>query len=179
MAGLTLTKSELAERLGLSKGRVSQLVAQGLPVLPDGQVDAIEAARWVLDNLYGLKAAPTRQAARKLMVQAHTWNALAYAAAEIPPAVVLAAAELGLTREAAERLGDLTLLLWATEPNELLAETGAPELLLPLPEAWRRLVNWPAVFGPDGASLVAGEIERESRAELAEEAAEAEVERPE
>jgi transcriptional regulator with XRE-family HTH domain len=173
MAGLTLTKSELAERLGLSKGRVSQLVAQGLPVEPDDRVDAIEAARWVLDNLYGLKAAPTRQAARELMTLAHTWNALAYAAAEIPVAVTLAAAELGLTREAAERLAGLALLFWATGPNELLAETGAPELLLPLPEAWRRLVNWPAMFAPDGASLVSGAIERASKAELAE------VERPE
>jgi transcriptional regulator with XRE-family HTH domain len=180
MAGLRLTKSELAERLGLTRSRVSQLVAQGLPVEPDGLVDAVEAARWVLDNLYGLKAAPTRQAARELMVQAHTWNALAYAAAEIPVAVVLAAAELGLRREAAERLGDLTLLFWATEPNELLAETGAPGLLLPLPEAWRRLVNWPAMFGSDGMSRVTKAIERASREELqAEEAAEAEVERPE
>jgi hypothetical protein len=177
MAGLTLTKSELAERLGLTKGRVSQLVAQGLPVLPDGKIDAVEAARWVLDNLRDLKAAQTRQEARQLMTLAHTWNALAYAAAEIPPAVVLAAAELGLTREAAERLAGLALLIWASGPNELLAETGAPELLLPLPEDWRRLVNWPAMFDDDGASLVAGEIERASREELAAELAE--VERPE
>jgi transcriptional regulator with XRE-family HTH domain len=177
MAGLRLTKSELAERLGLSKSRVSQLVAQGLPVEPDGQVDAVEAARWVLDNLYGLKAAPTRQAARELMTLAHTWNALAYAAAEIPPSVVLAGAEMGLTREAAERLAGLTLLFWASGPNELLAETGAPELLLPHPEAWRRLVNWPAMFGPDGQSLVEKAIERASREEL--EAELAEAERPE
>jgi transcriptional regulator with XRE-family HTH domain len=177
MAGLRLTKSELAERLGLSKGRVSQLVAQGLPVEPDGMVDAVEAARWVLDNLYGMKAAPTRQAARELMTLAHTWNALAYAAAEIPPSVVLAAAELGLTREAAERLAGLALLFWVIEPNSLLAEIGAPELLLPHPEDWRRWVNWPAMFDDDGASLVSGAIERASREELAAELAE--VERPE
>jgi hypothetical protein len=166
-----LTKSELAERLGLTKGRVSQLVAQGLPVEPDDRVDAVEAARWVLDNLYSMKAAPTRQAARELMTLAHTWNALAYAAAEIPPSVVLAAAELGLTREAAERLAGLALLFWVTEPNSLLEEIGAPGLLLPLPEDWRRWVNWPAMFGSDGASLVSGAIERESRAELAAELA--------
>jgi hypothetical protein len=177
MAGLKLSKSELGERLGLTKGRVSQLVAQGLPVEPDGVVDAVEAARWVLDNLYSMKAAPTRQAARELMTLAHTWNALAYAAAEIPVAVTLAAAEMGLRREAAERLANLTLLLWATEPNSLLAETGAPELLLPHPEDWRRLVNWQAMFGSDGASLVAGRIAAQSREELAAELAE--VERPE
>jgi transcriptional regulator with XRE-family HTH domain len=177
MAGLTLSKSELAERLGVSKGRVSQLVAQGLPVELDDRVDALAAAEWVLSNLNNPRAAPTRQAARELMTLAHTWNALAWAAVEIPPSVVLAAAEMGLTREAAERLAGLTLLFWASGPNELLAEIGAPELLLPHPEAWRRLVNWPAMFGPDGQSLVAGAIEAESREELAAELAEAE--RPE
>jgi transcriptional regulator with XRE-family HTH domain len=168
MAGLRLTKSELAERLGLSKGRVSQLIGQGLPVEPDDRVDALAAAEWVLDNLYSMKAAPTRQAARELMTLAHTWNALAYAAAEIPVAVVLAAAEMGLTREAAERLAGLALLFWVIEPNSLLAEINAPELLLPLPEDWRRWVNWPAMFDDDGASRVSGAIEAESKAELAE-----------
>jgi hypothetical protein len=166
MAGLTLTKTELAERLGLTKSRISQLVGQGLPVEPDDRVDAIEAARWVLDNLYSAKAAPTRQAARELMTLAHTWNALAYAAAEIAPAVVLAGAEVGLSRQQAERLAGLTLLFWASGPNELLAETGAPELLLPHPEAWRRLVNWPAMFDDDGMSRVEGQIAAASKAEL-------------
>jgi hypothetical protein len=177
MAGLRLSKSELALRLGLTKGRVSQLIGQGLPVEPDDRVDAIEAARWVLDNLYSMKAAPTRQAAWALMIQAHTWNALAWAAAEIPPAVVLAGAELGLTRAQAEQLGSLALLFWASGPNELLEEIGAPELLLPHPEAWRRWVNWPAMFDDDGMSRVAGQIAAQSQAEL--EAELAEVERPE
>jgi len=52
MAGLKLTRSELAERLRLSKGRVSQLITQELPVEPDGRVDALAAGQWVLDNLY-------------------------------------------------------------------------------------------------------------------------------
>jgi hypothetical protein len=90
--------------------------------------------------------------------------------------VVLAAAEVGLTRAQAERLANLTLLFWATGPNELLEENGMPELLLPHPEAWRRQVNWPALFGSDGASLVTEAIERASREELAEEAGTAEIE---
>jgi hypothetical protein len=167
MVRLTYSKSELAGRLGLSKGRVSQMVADGLPVEPDGRVDALRAAQWVLDNLNDTKAEPTRRAARELLPQAHTWNALAYAAGEIPFAVVVAAAELGLTRAQAEKLADLALLLWATGPNELLAESGAPELLLPHPEAWRANVKWPGMFDRDGASLVTGAIEAESRAELA------------
>jgi transcriptional regulator with XRE-family HTH domain len=182
MAGLTLTKSELAERLAVTKGRVSQLLADGLPVEADGRVDALAAAEWVLSNLNNPKAEPTRQAARELMVQAHTWNALAYAAAEIPVAVVLAGAEVGLRREAAERLGDLTALLFWAAMNEPLEAEGLPEGIHAAPDAvlaWRKRVNWEALFGPDGESLVAGRIEAASRAELAEEAGTAEVERPE
>jgi hypothetical protein len=114
------------------------------------------------------------------MTLAHLWNTLVWSAAEIPVAVTLAAAEMGLRQEQAERLGDLVMMFWATGPNELLAENGAPELLLPHPEAWRRQVNWPAAFDRDGMSAVAGQIAAASRAELeAEEAGTAEVERPE
>jgi hypothetical protein len=40
-------------------------------------------------------------------------------------------------------------------------------------------VNWSVLFNPDGVSLVAGNVEGESRAAMAEQAVAAEVERPE
>jgi hypothetical protein len=130
-----------------------------------------------LANLFDPKAEPTRRAAWALMIQAHTWNALAYSAAEIPPAVTLAAAEAGATRAEAERPANLALLFWAVEPNNLLGENGMPELLLPPPEVWGREVKWAALFNPDGASPVTGAIQAQSRAELqAEEAGTAEIE---
>jgi hypothetical protein len=42
-----LTKSELATRLGVSRGRVSQLCSQGMPVLADGRVDFEAACQWI------------------------------------------------------------------------------------------------------------------------------------
>jgi len=42
-----LTKSELATRLGVSRGRVSQLCSQGMPVLADGHVDFETACQWI------------------------------------------------------------------------------------------------------------------------------------
>ena len=42
-----LTKSELAARLGVSRGRVSQLCSQGMPVLADGRVDFEAACQWI------------------------------------------------------------------------------------------------------------------------------------
>ncbi len=46
-----VTKSGFAERIGVSKGRVSQLITQGLPVRPDGKVDPIEAEAWLAENI--------------------------------------------------------------------------------------------------------------------------------
>ena len=45
------TKTAFATRVGLTKGRISQLVADGLPVLPDGQIDVAEGLAWIEDNL--------------------------------------------------------------------------------------------------------------------------------
>jgi transcriptional regulator with XRE-family HTH domain len=201
MAGLRLTKRELAERLGLSRSRVSQLVAAGLPVEPDGKVDAVEAARWVLANLYGLKAEPMRQAAWKLIAAArakpsglapaldfaeplHQGFAVAalLSLREAPIAATLALAEVGLSRAQAERAADLLLVLLWRALNEHANALGVPDMDSDGPIyaatdmlAWRDAVNWPVLFGPDGASLVAGRIEAESREELAAELAEVEA----
>jgi hypothetical protein len=42
-----ISKTELARRLKISKPRVSQLVNAGMPVLPDGKVDAAAALDWI------------------------------------------------------------------------------------------------------------------------------------
>jgi hypothetical protein len=58
LTGLTTTpmativrKSELARELGVSRARISQFVAYGLPVRDDGFIDLEQAAQWVLDNI--------------------------------------------------------------------------------------------------------------------------------
>ena len=43
----TISKAELARRLKISKPRVSQLVRAGMPVLPDGKVNATVALDWI------------------------------------------------------------------------------------------------------------------------------------
>ena len=83
---------------------------------------------------------------------------------EVAPSVVLACAEVGIDRAAAERIADLAVLLTATA----IERAGGPEVALPTPEAWRATVAWDVLYGPDGESLVAGAIARESQAELAE-----------
>ena len=45
------TKTAFAERVGLTKGRISQLVAEGLPVRADGQIDVAVGLAWIEDNL--------------------------------------------------------------------------------------------------------------------------------
>lgn len=63
------TKTAFAARVGLTKGRISQLVAEGLPVRPDGQIDVEVGLAWIEDNLDpsrrnkgGAFAAPTSPA---------------------------------------------------------------------------------------------------------------------
>ncbi|HLH16234.1 MAG TPA: hypothetical protein VKX45_03395 [Bryobacteraceae bacterium] len=46
-----LRKGELAQRVGVSAARVSQWVAAGLPVLPDGRVDLQQALDWITKNV--------------------------------------------------------------------------------------------------------------------------------
>ena len=42
-----ITKAELARELGVTASRVGKMVKAGLPVQPDGRVDADEAIHWV------------------------------------------------------------------------------------------------------------------------------------
>ena len=46
-----LTKKAFADRLGVTAGRVSQMIAQGLPVLPNGRVNVEAAEAWVSANV--------------------------------------------------------------------------------------------------------------------------------
>lgn len=44
-------KSQIAKELGLSKARISQLTAAGLPTRPDGKVDRVKALAWYAANV--------------------------------------------------------------------------------------------------------------------------------
>jgi hypothetical protein len=46
-----ITKSELAQELGVSRSRVSQLIARGLPVEAGDKVNLELACYWVLDHV--------------------------------------------------------------------------------------------------------------------------------
>jgi hypothetical protein len=49
--GLTLSKSEFAAAVGVSPGRVSQLVRDGLPVEADGRVNIDAGKAWIAANI--------------------------------------------------------------------------------------------------------------------------------
>ncbi len=46
-----LKKGELAQRVGVSAARVSQWVAAGMPVRPDGKVELQQALDWITKNV--------------------------------------------------------------------------------------------------------------------------------
>ncbi|HSI42119.1 MAG TPA: hypothetical protein VLA00_16365 [Xanthobacteraceae bacterium] len=51
MTEQTITKAELARRLGLARSRITQLVQHGMPVTDDGRIVEAEARRWIDANL--------------------------------------------------------------------------------------------------------------------------------
>lgn len=57
------TKSEFARRVSLSKGRISQLISRGLPVEPDGKIDAAAALAWMEKTLDPAKRAEQKRPA--------------------------------------------------------------------------------------------------------------------
>jgi hypothetical protein len=89
----------------------------------------------------------------------------------VAPSVALAAAECGLDRATAERLGDLAALLAAETVAQSAERAGlaalAEAIVVPAPEGWRATVRWDALFDAAGASAVAGAIAADSAAEAA------------
>ena len=51
-----VSKAEFSRRLGVSKARVSQYLADGLPVRPDGRLDLDRASAWVRANVANTEA---------------------------------------------------------------------------------------------------------------------------
>jgi hypothetical protein len=49
--GLIVKESELAEELGCSRPRITALIADGLPVEPDGRINLEHACRWIVWNM--------------------------------------------------------------------------------------------------------------------------------
>ena len=47
----TDTKAEFADRVSVTKGRISQLIAQGLPVRADGRIDVEAGLSWIENHL--------------------------------------------------------------------------------------------------------------------------------
>ena len=45
------TKTAFAARVGLTKGRISQLVAEGLPVRADGRIDVAVGLAWIENGI--------------------------------------------------------------------------------------------------------------------------------
>jgi hypothetical protein len=149
---VTVSKSELAEELGLSAGRISQMIATGLPVLPCGRIDLADAAQWVLRNLRDPKAAPTREAAADALRSALGGADLRRgirAAAEVLAASTAAAARAnGMPEAEAAALADAALVAALPSLNAILQHDCAPPLPAPPPGAWRRA----AVLPPEDAA---------------------------
>src|ERR1035437_7177144 len=131
-----ITKAELATVLGLSKGRVTQLISKGMPVRTDGKVNRDEALRWYRDAGLAEQSSkrgpkPRRPAAAKIQ---------GGMVAEQSPGTTVAGDEgallAGYTRTVQREVLDL-LRAKAAELPALLHKLGAPPLgVLLAAEIW-------------------------------------------
>lgn len=88
----TLSKKGFAEAIGVSAGRVSQLIASGLPVEPNGRIHVARGKAWVAENVD-----PNRRRASLEMPSAPS--------ALVSHRAVRDAAEAEIARLKAERMG--------------------------------------------------------------------------
>jgi len=59
----SVSKSDFARKIGVTKSRISQLVAQGMPVLPTGRIDPAAALVWIKNNIDPSRRQPRGQIA--------------------------------------------------------------------------------------------------------------------
>jgi hypothetical protein len=59
----------LAKTLNISKARVSQYIAKGMPVLPDGKLDREQCVKWIQNNVLKVAKAGESGGARLLDVR--------------------------------------------------------------------------------------------------------------
>jgi hypothetical protein len=176
-----LTNAGLAGLLGISERRVATVRAENrLPLTPCGKrIDGRELLRrgWAVTLAGQWPEVDPADAEPRDIDWLGPVN-MAWVLREVAVAIALAAAEVGVTRPQTERLADLAMLFFWRAMNEPLEAEGLPDGIHADPDAvlaWRQLVIWPRLFGPDGASLVAGEIAAASKAELEAELAEVEA----
>jgi hypothetical protein len=137
-----VTKGLLAADLCLSRGAISQYLAQGMPQGPGGMLDYTSAVAWMLANLDATKARRTRAEAssmrRFLNSQADIY-ATARAGIEAGAAAAYAAAlAAGLPEEAAAHLADDAAARAVVAINRRLADDGNEPLPVPPPDLWKR-----------------------------------------
>lgn len=58
-----LTKSAFAKRHGLTNGRISQMIGQGMPTLPNGRVEVEAADAWISANINRRSSSAKQEAA--------------------------------------------------------------------------------------------------------------------
>ncbi|MCP4935943.1 MAG: DNA packaging protein [bacterium] len=58
---LQLSKSGFAKKVGITPGRVSQLIRKGLPVDDDGKIDVARGRLWIAENVNPIRAAAQKQ----------------------------------------------------------------------------------------------------------------------
>lgn len=151
----TASKKAFAEHVGVTQGRVSQLIKSGLPVEPNGRIHIERGIAWMRDNID-----PNR---RRAAIGDRDPSQASSAAGPMSPRGMRDVAEARIAQLKADRLAGLLISRKAT----LRAVEGRAKM-----EA-DALISWvnraaPAIATATGGNLstIAGVLDREIRAHL-------------
>lgn len=151
----TASKKAFAELVGVSQGRVSQLIKSGLPVEPNGRIHIEQGKAWMRNNID-----PNR---RRAAIDDRDASPAFHAASPLTPRGKRDVAEAEIAQLKAARLAGLLISRKATlRAVEARAKMEADALI-----GWVNRVA-PAIATATGGDLatIAGILDREVRAHL-------------
>lgn len=131
------TKAQFAKRVGVTRGRISQLIGKGLPVTPEGKIDPEAGLAWLEQNLdhdrrgkggvaRQTAPGPSLAEARRLLLLTQVQRARLAFERERGELVDVSSARAAIfTRARGER--DAWQAWVARAAPELAAELGAPD----------------------------------------------------
>ena len=141
-AAYALAKSAFAREMEVTPAAVSQWVARGLPVRPDGLLDMGAAAKWLRDNLDPMNGFKTRAEAGDVLRYVAVLSSERRLARGGVEAAAAAAHEAGLAAgldgAAAARLADAVALSTVERVNPMLVDEGNLPLPAPPVGLWER-----------------------------------------
>lgn len=136
MTEAAMTKTDFAWMMGVDRAQPTRWVQMGMPVLPDGRVDPVEAAEWVRENVdstqrdrrsVGMTQQARAERRRRIVAYDEIGRLGVWLTAQITPrTVAVAAIEVGIPLSQVRALYARLLEDMPGVADDIRAEMGLP-----------------------------------------------------